>query len=341
MRKTTRMGAINKTFVSNLLMLIGVNLLIKPFYLLIIEAQVQERIGAENFGLYFALLNISFILNILPDLGITNWNNRNIAQQGIIHRTELYKLLRLRLILGGIYIAACLIVGFLLNYDNSSVTMLIVLAFNQVLATGILFFRSYLSGMHRFAADRIISISDRILLILLLGGALITTSEEEAFPIDYLIYGQTTAYALTLLLAFIFVKRFSSHEITERSSNTSSILSSSLPFATLILVSMMSSRIDSIMLERMGGSFQAGIYAMSFRLGDMLTMISYLFAVMLLPIFSRLLAQQKNPAELFGIAFRMLLVGCTSIVALCVLNPSWILSIIYDQHIEEASLILP
>ncbi|MFM7234257.1 MAG: hypothetical protein ACKOZM_06670, partial [Flavobacteriales bacterium] len=71
------MGAINKTFVSNLLMLIGVNLLIKPFYLLIIEAQVQERIGAENFGLYFALLNISFILNILPDLGITNWNNRN------------------------------------------------------------------------------------------------------------------------------------------------------------------------------------------------------------------------------------------------------------------------
>jgi hypothetical protein len=50
------MGAPRKIFLSNLLLLIGANLLIKPFYLLVIEAQVQERTGPNDFGVYFAIL---------------------------------------------------------------------------------------------------------------------------------------------------------------------------------------------------------------------------------------------------------------------------------------------
>lgn len=335
------MGAVNKTFVSNLLMLIGVNLLIKPFYLLVIEARVQERIGAENYGVYFALLNLSFILNILPDLGVTNWNNRHVAEQGVIHRFELNKLMKIRIILGLVYMTMCLTISFLLRYDTASIIMLLVLAFNQVLATGILFLRSYLNGMHLFAADRIISVSDRLLLIFLLGGALLMTDSQEPFPVAYLIYGQTISYALTLLPAFYFVRRLSLKDNTPPTAQNTSILTSSLPFAALILVSMISNRADAIMLERLSDSYQAGIYAMAYRPGDMLTMISYLFAVMLLPIFTRLLSQHKSPIELFGIAFRMLLVGCTLVAAICAMCPTWIMSLIYDHPLEEAASVLP
>ena len=341
LRKPARMGAANKTFVSNLLMLIGINLLIKPIYVLIIEAQVQERVGAENFGVYFALLNLTFILNILTDLGITNWNNRQVAERGIIVRKEVLKLIRIRLLLGIGYLAVCFIIAFLLSYRIDGMHILLVLAVNQVLATGILFFRSYLSGLHLFAADRIISISDRILLILLLGCALLFINPSNPFPLDFLIYGQTIAYSLTLFLAIYFVMRRSEPETSNDYVPSTTVLNSSLPFAALILVSMTSNRIDAVMLERLSDSYQAGIYAMTFRLSDTLTMIAYLFAVLLLPIFTRMLSQQKSPIELFGVAFRMLLAGCAWVVGICILSPEWVLDLIYDGHLTEASSVLP
>jgi O-antigen/teichoic acid export membrane protein len=335
------MGAISKTFTRNLVLLIGINLLIKPFYLLFIEARVQERIGAEEYGIYFALLNLSFILNIVPDLGITNWNNRRIAQQGTIVQEEVKKIIRLRLVLGIIYLLICLLAASSLGYNEHQRYLLCILAFNQVLSTGILFLRSYLNGMHLFNKDRFVSVVDRLLLIVLLGSALSYLPDHQPFPADYLVYAQTVAYGLTLLLAAIFVWPLGKQDQMKESLQEKSILVSSLPFAALILISMMSNRIDGILLERISGSYEAGIYALAFRLSDMLTMISYLFAVLLLPIFSRMLANHEKTDELFGTAFRLLLCGCTLVTILCTLQAEWILQLIYKGDIHTAASILP
>jgi O-antigen/teichoic acid export membrane protein len=335
------MGAPRKIFLSNLLLLIGINLLIKPLYLLVIEAQVQERTGPADFGIYFALLNISYILNILPDLGITNWNNRHIAQQGHVYREELIQLLRLRLVLAVIYLIVCLVFAATLHYNGHEIVLLLILAFNQILATGVLFMRSYLSGLHAFGADRIISVCDRLLLIVLLGAALLFIPADEHFPIEYLILGQTVAYGLTLLLSFFFVwkRRTDNKKIEVHTSKR--VLSASIPFATLIILSMMSGRIDAVMLERMSGSFEAGIYAMTYRLGDMLNMISYLFAVLLLPIFSRMLSMGENIQPVFITAFKLLLTGCVWLTLVCAFHADWILEKLYNSHIEEASVVMP
>ena len=322
-------------------MLIGVNLLIKPFYLLVIEAQVQERTGPNDFGIYFALLNISYILNVLPDIGITNWNNRHIAQQGQIYRDELVKLLRLRTVLAAIYLFVCLVFAFTLNYSEQQIYLLLILAFNQILATGVLFMRSYLSGVHAFGEDRIISICDRLLLIGILGAALLLVPTDEHFPIHYLIVGQTLAYGITLLISIVFVWKRRTALETTAVTTSKSVLSASIPFATLIVLSMMSGRIDAVMLERISGSFEAGIYAMTYRLGDMLNMISYLFAVLLLPIFSRMLSKNENVEPVFKTAFKLLLTGCVWLVLVCAFQADWILERLYSSHIDEASVVLP
>jgi O-antigen/teichoic acid export membrane protein len=335
------MSALRKTFLSNLLLLIAINLLIKPIYLLVVEAQVQERAGAESFGLYFALLNLSFVINIIPDLGITNWNNRHIAITATIVRQELKQLIRLRLALGAVYLLVCFCIARFLHYDQRAVILLIVLGINQVLATGVLFFRSYLSGMHAFGQDRIVSIIDRVILIMLIGGALLAMPENEVFPIEWLIFGQTIAYAITLFVAFLLVWNSSKEDAATKTFTAKSILRSSTPYATLILLSMMGGRIDAIMLERFSGSFETGIYAMVYRLGDMLTMIAYLFAVLLLPIFSRMLADKENVSAIFRNAFRLLYTGCLWVFLLTQYQAQPILELLYDTNVEEASGVLP
>ncbi len=64
-----------KHFITNLALLILLNLLIKPFWFFGIEVGVQNRVGEEMYGFYFSLFNFAFILNILLDLGINNFNN--------------------------------------------------------------------------------------------------------------------------------------------------------------------------------------------------------------------------------------------------------------------------
>jgi O-antigen/teichoic acid export membrane protein len=119
------------------------------------------------------------------------------------------------------------------------------------------------------------------------------------------------------------------------------VLASSLPFALLIFFSMISGRVDAVLLERINGSYHAGIYAMAFRLGDMLTMISYLFAVLLLPMFSRQLARHEEPRELFGISFRLLLTGCVWVLIISIFEAEAIMRLLYDMHATEAAKVLP
>ena len=56
------------------------NLLVKPVAIFGIDATVQNRVGAEAYGIYFSLLNFSILFNILLDFGINNFTTKNIAQ---------------------------------------------------------------------------------------------------------------------------------------------------------------------------------------------------------------------------------------------------------------------
>ena len=53
--------------------MVVLNLLVKPIAIFGIDAEVQDRVGTEDYGLYFALLNFSFLFNILLDFGINNF----------------------------------------------------------------------------------------------------------------------------------------------------------------------------------------------------------------------------------------------------------------------------
>src|ERR1041384_6206660 len=69
-----------RKFVTNLALVLSLNLIIKPFWILGIDRMVQNAVGTVQYGYYYSLLGFSFLLNIILDFGITNFNNKNIAQ---------------------------------------------------------------------------------------------------------------------------------------------------------------------------------------------------------------------------------------------------------------------
>ena len=331
-----------RKFVSNLLLVGGLNLLVKPFYLLIIEARIQDETGPAAFGGYFALLNLSFVFNILLDLGITNWNTRHTAGNESIHPEKYGAVVSLKLSLAVIYLIAAVVAGLLLGYQGWQLSMLLVLSFNQILASLILYLRSYLAGMHFFQADSLLSVLDRLILSIHMGLLLWTQWGGGSFRIEWLIYGQTFSYGLSAAVALLLVVR-KLHLPAMRFdlAQYKGILRESLPFAVLILISQATARLDGVLLERMKGAEEAGFYAVGYRFFDALNMMSYLFAGLLLPIFSRMLFRNQDIAALLRLSTNILLTGVSTAAICACIWPQEILLWIYHDPPHQATASFP
>jgi len=138
---------LKRKFVTNLILLVSLNLLIKPFWVLGIDRTVQNMVGAEEYGLYFALFNFSMIFNILLDLGITNYNNRNIAQHTFLLKKHLSNIVGLKLMLAVVYTVFILVIAAIIGYNKIQFHLLFFLIANQFLISFTLYLRSNISAL--------------------------------------------------------------------------------------------------------------------------------------------------------------------------------------------------
>ncbi|MBS1618543.1 MAG: oligosaccharide flippase family protein, partial [Bacteroidetes bacterium] len=289
-----------KKFAGNLLLLIFVNVLVKPFWIFGIDRVVQNRAAPGEYGTYLALMNFSFLFGILLDFGLNNFNNRAIARHPSRLATYFPNLMVVKVSLSLIYFAVAFVGAILTGYSDLQIKMLMALALNQVLLSYILYLRSNLTALHLFRIDSFISILDRLLAIIFCASLLYLPVFEAAhFDIHYFIFSQTAALSITAIVAFIFLRgRQQFHYALWRWRYIRSILMKSAPFAMLGLLMTIYYRIDAIMLERMYSAIETDVYAKPYRLLDAVNQFGYLFGVPLLPLFANMIRKREDIQEL-------------------------------------------
>jgi O-antigen/teichoic acid export membrane protein len=331
-----------KKFITNLAFLLFLNLLIKPFWLLGIDRSVQNAAGTEAYGAYYALFNFSFLFNILLDLGITNFNNRNISQNRQLLDKHLSGIIMLRMALAVVYILVSLIGSLILGYEVFQLKMLIILLLNQVLISFILFLRSNLAGLHMFKTDSVISVLDRTIMIAICSLLLWGNVTDTPFQIEWFVWAQTSAYIITAIFTMIVLSRKAVYNRLKWDRLFFlMILKKSYPFAILILLMTFYNRIDSVMIERLldNGSLQAGIYAQAYRLLDASNMIAFLFAGLLLPMFAHMLKLKQSITELLRLSYTLLAVPAVIIASIAISFRKEIMELLYHEHVAESSAI--
>ncbi len=329
-----------KKFITNLALVIILNLLVKPFWIFGIDRTVQNVVGAEQYGFYFALFNFSLILNILLDFGITNFNNRNISQNRQLLNKHFSNIIVLRLMLGVAYFIVCMLAAMFSGYTWNEIQLLLLLVFNQFLISFVLNLRSNLAGLHLFKTDSLISVLDRLLMILICGVLLWGNVSDKPFQIKWFVFAQTAAYGFTAFVAFILVLAKSGRiKVNYDRKFIIAILKKSYPFAILTLLMAFYNRIDSIMLERMlvDGKVQAGIYAQGFRILEAASMFALLFASLLLPIFSKMIKQKQPVGQLAQLSFILLVIPATILAGTCVFFRHEIMELLYYENVAESA----
>lgn len=94
------------------------------------------------------------------------------------------------------------------------------------------------------------------------------------------------------------------------------------------------SRIDSIMLERLlpEGAFYAGVYAQAYRILDAVNMFGFLFASLLLPMFSHMIKKRQDIQPLTNLAFKLLMIPALTLAALGLFFSNDIMNLLYHEH---------
>lgn len=329
-----------KFFVTNLFFLLTLNILIKSFWILGIDRGIQNAVSAQEYGVYFALLNFTFLFNILLDFGITNYNNRMIARHTNLLKKYFARIIPLKILLSVLYMLVVIVSGLCLGYDCWQTKMLFWMCLTQVLSSFISYFRSNITSLMLFKTDSIISVLDRFLLIVVCGFMLWNSRLRQNFSIERVVYAQFLTMLITFLVALsVCLAKTGFVRMKWNKAFGFLLLRDGLPFAVLGLLMACYNKMDSVMLLSLvdDNGKSSGIYASGFRLVDSANMVSYLFSVILLPLFSKMIKENKKITDVMGAAFHLLLIITTSFVAISLLYSRELMELLYNKHIEESA----
>ena len=304
---------------------------------MVIDRKVQNLLPNEEYGTYFSLTGYSLLFMILLDLGLTNYNNREVAINRGFYKTNFWSIIGAKTILTVAFFSIAAIVGLLIGFTSTDFLIFGLLALNQTLLSFNTYLRSNISAIHQFKMDGILSVVDRLYVVLSLG-AIIWTS---LFPMQLTLYtfilAQTAGLFLTFILSWLANNRYlGKAEFHFDKTKILKLLKKSLPYATIIALMTLYTRLDSVLVLKLlpNGRAEAGNYAMSYRLLDAAAIIGTLLAGQLLPLFA---ANFINKARL------QLIIKWSSIILIpavlgtivCSLESDWLIKLLYPEKYSE------
>lgn len=315
-----------RQFFGGLSWLLLLNLLIKPVWIFFIDRQVQNTVGHEAYGTYFALFNLSYVLLFIADAGLNTMMVQQLAHK---KATGTAQLLQIKLGLLVLYAAVCCTAGWVSAISEWNI--LIYLIFLQASGSLLLFFRSLLVGNQLFKTDSFFSVADKSLVILLCSVFIYGWLQPVTLRIFLQLQLLATLLVCTILFLFILQQRLLQYKNREK---LRTILSRILPFATIILLMGMHYRLDGFLLERWwpGGALQAGIYATAYRLLDAANMIGYLTASFLLPFITRNKEDRPLIQNVVSLSQHALLSIAIAISCFVFVFAPWIQEVLYHTN---------
>ena len=130
---------------------------------------------------------------------------------------------------------------------------------------------------------------------------------NKLITIEFFILSQTLAYALTLIICISILKR-KTHvfKLLWDIPFFKSTIQKSLPYALLIFLMSIYYYSDVVMIERIKNNYEAVSYAHGYRFFMAFNMVGYLFAGLLLPVFSKMIKEGNNVSPITWLSFKLI-----------------------------------
>lgn len=310
-------------------------MLVKPVWLFFIDRQVQNIVGYEEYGKYFAILSLSYVLFFLSDVGVSNMLNQRMASHVAVN---VYQLLRIKVILLLIYFIGFCFIGWVTHISNWAILFLVIAI--QCLTSLLIFFRNIITANQYFGVDAWLSVTDKTLMIVFCG-AIIYTSFFNKISLLVFLQIQIACTGIAVLISFLFIIKKKLIAVAGKE-KIESIIRQVLPFTLIVLLMSVHYRLDGFLLERihLKGALEAGIYASAYRLLDASNMVGYLAASFLVAFVARNL-KDKEALEDAILNTRHILMFCSlGAASFVIMFAPWLQQLLYHSNSSYNALVM-
>jgi O-antigen/teichoic acid export membrane protein len=299
-----------KKYLSDIAFMQVLNLLVKPIWILIIDAAVQDVLSPEVYGNYFALFNFSMLFFIILDLGLNSFNITEVSRDNSKIASLAGSILGLKLLLSVVYVGIVFSVGYILGYTSQEFSLLIILCGIQILSSFVQYFRSIVASLQKFKLDGVFLVLDRILVIAFVSALLWGEIPVLSLTITRFALAQVLSLSIVVLVLLVFLRNhLGNMRISFQLDSLRPLLKKAWPFAILVTLMGLYTYMDGVMIKQLVGDAEAGTYALGYRLYFAILMFAQVFSVVLLPFFSKNIADSALIRSISGYTARLLLFG--------------------------------
>lgn len=309
-------------------------MLVKPVWLFFIDRQVQLIVGYEEYGRYFAILNLSYVLFFLSDVGISNMLNQRMANGLAVN---ILQLLRIKLFLLLTYFIVFCFIGWLTHISQWNILFCVIGI--QALTSLLIFLRNIVTANQYFGVDAWLSVIDKTLMIVFCGSLIYASLAKMSLLLFLQVQMVCTAIAVILSLVFILRKKLI---VVTGNEKIESILKKVLPFALILVLMSAHYRLDGFLLERIhtNGAMEAGIYASAYRLLDASNMVGYLASSFLVAFVARNIGDKETLEDAVFNTRHVLMFCSLGAVSFVMVFAQWLQQLLYHSNNNYNTLVM-
>ncbi len=333
----------SKSILGNLALVILLNIIVKPGWILFVDRVVQNQNGNLAFGNYGKYLSLSVVFSIILDLGISNYNQKNVASEENAIKRDFYPFWKNKWLLSLLYLVWMHILFFISGYPSEEYLLFLSVCFIQIATSMSLFIRSNASGLHLFRLDSWLSVLDKFVALVIcvsiiygLGRVLDVTSYAMI---------QFLGFFSVVVIGMIYLRSYLRERDRDNAWDFSvfkNTLKKTAPYALVVFFMGLYHRLDYYLIAQFSPDHaaDAGRYMAAYRIIDIVTMAAFLIANILLPYFAK--KYERNESVEKSMNFFSLLLGSVSIAISAYLfyyaQPICNLMYVNDADISAAQL---
>ena len=304
---------------------------------LILIVYMVRYLGAEAFGKYSFAASFSSIFAILLDLGLSVLSIREISKNTQKAGEYLSNILIIKTVLSFVTLILIFTAINLMRYPPDTTLAVYIFAGIIVLSSFTSSFKSIFRAFERMQYEAVISITEKILVFVLVMSALL-----YGYGLIGVILAMLMAQAMISLIAFITVLKKFTRPFSKFDAKLSrKLLKEALPFGIASVFSVIYFQTDTIMLSMMKGDIVVGWYGAAYRLVMGTLFVPIAFVAALYPVLSKSFTSSKEEfIKIFKKGFKLLAIFAIPLGIGTTLLADKIIELLYGNEFTESIVAL-
>lgn len=253
-------------------------------FLFLLLIFVGRYLGVDEYGIFTTALSFGMIAEIIADFGLRDFALRNISRD--LDKTNLYvgNFVTWKLVISIFVFFLLWAVIAIMDYQVDVRLVILLMVVSSLAKSFKYTFRLFLQAHERFDLDALIENIEKITLFVVGCILLFVWRDLYVFIVGFC---AIRLLSLLLMLYFIHIK-ISRISFRFNLGFSLNLQYKAIPFGLFAVIFILLSYLDSIMLSRMRGYEEVGLYNAAFRIFEGLTMLPTIIYLVILPKLSKL-----------------------------------------------------